>query len=86
MPQQTLFALNSDFIQDRAAALAELSAVAQSDAVRVRVLYRRAFCRDPKHEELQTALDYVRSGEENTDRWQQLAHVLLAANEFVFVD
>ena len=39
-------------------------------------------------EELTVALQFVsRQGDEEAgDRWQQLSHVLLAANEFVFVD
>ena len=96
VPQQTLFALNSDFIQDRASAL--VAAVWPSSSVdeaaeegRIVSLYRRVFSRDPDQQELATALDYVRltdgtSEEEITRRWQQLVHVLLAANEFVFVD
>ena len=96
VPQQTLFALNSDFIQDRASAL--VAAVWPSSSVdeateegRIISLYRRVFSRDPDQQELATALDYVRSTdgtseEEITRRWQQLVHVLLAANEFVFVD
>ena len=93
VPQQTLFALNSDFIQDRAAALAELATRAESDEQRVRWIYRRLFSREPDQAELQTALQYVGKRQETAngetadpDRWQRLAHVLLAANEFVFLD
>lgn len=101
VPQQTLFALNSDFIQDRAKALATLvttqhpTSDADADAKIVRALYRRTFSRDPDAKELATALAFVRS--ETTPatpatpatraaRWQQLAHALLASNEFVFLD
>lgn len=93
VPQQTLFALNSSFIQDRAAALAKLDQVksANSDEARIQVLYRRAFGRSPNSSELDVALRYVRSQSANsktskTTVWQKLSHVLLAANEFVFVD
>ena len=91
IPQQTLFALNSDFIQDRAMAFAKLSAAsaADSDQSRVRWMYQRAFSRNPQPEELKTAVQFVSSigvESEHASRWKQLAHVLLAANEFVFVD
>lgn len=88
VPQQTLFALNSVFIQDRAAAFSRRSANIEDAGQRVKFLYRQAYSREPQGEELQTALQFVsnQAGEEAGDRWQQLAHVLLAANEFVFVD
>jgi Protein of unknown function (DUF1553) len=90
VPQQTLFALNSDFIQDRAVALASLSEIAadKSESERVRYLYQRAFSRPPSTKEVEVALGYVRSQSEDskTNAWQRLAHALLASNEFVFVD
>lgn len=90
VPQQTLFALNSEFIQDRAAALAKLKELttAKDDAERVRLLYQRVFSRPPKPQEVKIAVGYVQSqsGNSKTNPWQRLAHVLLAANEFVFVD
>jgi Protein of unknown function (DUF1553)/Protein of unknown function (DUF1549)/Planctomycete cytochrome C len=94
VPQQTLYALNSDFIQDRAARVAALAKDAASDAdQRVRWIYRRTLARDPEAEELTGALRFVESATPNVageatkaDPWNQLAHALLAANEFVFVD
>jgi cytochrome c553 len=90
VPQQTLFALNSSFIQDRAAALAARKeiAAAETSEERVRLLYRRAFSRSPEPSELELALQYAQAhgGESKTNIWQRLAHALLAANEFVFVD
>ena len=88
VPQQTLFALNSVFIQDRAASLAKRIENIVDAEQRVRFLYRQAYGREPQDEELTVALQFVsRQGDEEAgDRWQQLSHVLLAANEFVFVD
>lgn len=90
VPQQTLFALNSDFIQDRAATLARLTEpeVGSDDEARVRQLYARCFGRLPRAEEVTLALEYIRSQDQSsiTDAWAHLAHALLAANEFVFVD
>lgn len=90
VPQQTLFALNSDFIQDRAVKLAAHSSIASLEDSEQRIvqLYRRVYSRSPDPLELELALKYVTSASK-TDRsgnWQRLAHILLAANEFVFVD
>ncbi|MCA9212098.1 MAG: PSD1 domain-containing protein [Planctomycetales bacterium] len=98
VPQQTLFALNSDFIQDRAAALASSlnlplanEPVSETEAHEfIRAMYRRALSRNPTDAELQEASRFVTSTIHTSDtqptRWQRLAHVLLAANEFVFID
>jgi hypothetical protein len=93
VPQQTLFALNSDFIQDRARALAasvvEIDDATSDDAQRVRAIYRRIFAREPDEKELALATEYVQRNQVPSDAiaaWQRLAHVLLAANEFLFLD
>ncbi len=90
VPQQTLFALNSEFIQDRADALATLASTpGQTDASPshvVRIMYRRAFGREPKAKEIETAIDFVSSRSDRKVGWQQLAHALLASNEFMFLD
>lgn len=95
VPQQTLFALNSDFIQDRAVALASVKEVANAgaDDDRIRTLYQRTYSRLPEPDELQLALRFVQSqtkmsrdGKTATNPWHRLAHVLLASNEFIFVD
>jgi hypothetical protein len=90
VPQQALFALNSSFIQEQAAHLAcrDDVAGAGSDSQRVQALYRIVYARLPTDDELAAILPYVESqvDRESSSRWQRLAHVLLAANEFVFVD
>lgn len=92
VPQQTLFALNSEFIQDRAAKLASLAEATGSDPTeRIQWLYRRVYSRSAESEELKLALNFVNvdaanAEKANANKWQQLAHVLLAGNEFVFVD
>jgi len=98
VPQQTLYALNSEFIQDRAIRVAGLAkSAADNDDQRVRWLYQNLFAREPDGDELQLAIQYVSGAEPAetvtdgdasaaTDRWNLLAHALLASNEFVFVD
>lgn len=90
VPQQALFALNSDFIQDRAAALAALVAKAagDDDAQRIRELYHRVYAREPEKAEQDRILRFVQTngGAAPAAAWQQVAHTLLAANEFSFLD
>jgi hypothetical protein len=90
VPQQALFALNSEFVQDRAKALAALTgqAAGRDDALRVRELYRRVLSREPRPAELDRLLRFVTTGgaKAQAAAWQQAAHSLLASNEFAFVD
>ena len=90
VPQQTLYALNSSFIQDRAAALAQHPSVAagKTREERFRRLHERVLSRPPEPDEVALALEFLLgdSPENENERWAQLAHALLASNEFVFVD
>ncbi len=90
VPQQALFAMNSEFIQDRAAALAaRVGPIAGDDDVRrIRELYRRVYSREPEAAEQERILRFVRDAAQSSSitAWQQVAHTLLAANEFAFVD
>lgn len=108
VPQQTLFALNSDFIQSRAAAVAKLAVqAAVADGERVEWLYERIYLREPDHDERELALAFIArpqsasdaaetsaqdgaavdtAAASDTDRWAQLAHAMMASNEFTFLD
>jgi hypothetical protein len=95
VPQQTLFALNSEFIQDRAKSLVTLmksSSGSEDSNERITWLYRRLFGRDPLSDEMESMLQFVQKAKTNNvdgataDRWQILAHAMLASNEFSFVD
>ena len=90
VPQQALFALNSEFVQDRAKALATLAgkAAGTDDSLRARELYRRVLAREPSAAELSRILRFVHAGDKTAQdlTWQEVAHSLLAANEFSFVD
>ncbi|MCB1234246.1 MAG: PSD1 domain-containing protein [Verrucomicrobiae bacterium] len=88
VPQQTLFALNSAFIQDRAEALVKSPEIrdAASEEDRVARLYRRVFRRAPEPEEVALAKEFLKSSENVGAAWARLAHALLASNEFNFID
>ncbi len=88
VPQQTLHALNSEFVQDRAKALAAAPELQQAgnDQDRLHLIYRRVFSRPPSQEEIALALDFLKACKSPETAWSQLTHALLASNEFHFVD
>jgi hypothetical protein len=90
VPQQALFALNSAFVLEQADSLAASTRGKQpmGDSERVRQLYHRVYARDPDPDELAIALQYIhaQSADAKLDVWTKYAQVLLAANEFMFID
>jgi hypothetical protein len=91
IPQQALFALNSPFVQDRAAAFAAAAtrAVPAGGADRVAWMFRRAVSREPAAAEAADAAAYVESETAAggaAAAWRRFAQVLLASNEFHFLD
>jgi cytochrome c553 len=77
VPLQKLFFLNSELVLTQAAALGRL--IPQLD---LETIYHRAFFRPPSAEESQAALQFLTEG----GSYAQLAQVLLATNEFAYVD
>ncbi|MEJ7593394.1 MAG: PSD1 and planctomycete cytochrome C domain-containing protein [Planctomycetaceae bacterium] len=99
VPQQTLFALNSDFIQDRAVRMASLTKQMNlsTDDHRIVAMVRRTLCRNPTESEVAQAKKFLQDASATTttadgvaadpDRsWILLAHALMASNEFTFLD
>ena len=87
---QGLYALNGPLLARQADALADrIAADAPSDdGERINRAYQRLFARLPTDRERQIGLDWI-GGTTDDDRkaaWQQYAHMLLASNEFLFVD
>jgi hypothetical protein len=92
---QALFMMNSDFVTERAKSLAqEVAAKYSADtAARVRSLYLRVLNRPPAPDELDIALSYVNSfttkfagKRTESDAWFSFARVLIASNEFIYLD
>ena len=86
VPQQALFELNSKFVSQMAEGLANRAraeAAAQSGSALVEALYRAALSRNPTPVEAELTAAYLDGGPE---RLQELAQILLASNEFLFVD
>jgi len=80
-PLQQLFMLNSPFITSQSAAVTR-RVRASGDRVRaIGELYQLLFARPPSAEEMELADEFLAEGS-----WPQYVQVLLASNEFVFVD
>ncbi len=78
-PLQQLFVMNSDFIEERAAALAKAVEAEPDRDAKVRGLYRRLLGRDPGETELRLADEFLK-----TATLAQYAQALLATNEVIF--
>ncbi len=91
---QALFMMNSDFVRDRAGNLADqLLAVRNwSDSDRARQAYLQILTRDPDPADVDGAVSYVSSytsrfaGATSREAWQSYCRVLLASNDFIYVD
>ena len=91
---QALFMMNSEFVAERAGNLADqlLATAGWSEADRVREAYMRVLSREPDASELDGAMSYVagfasRSEDESArDAWQSYCRILLASNDFIYVD
>ena len=96
VPLQSLFWMNSDFIQENAAAFAARLEQLESDPdKRIRLAYQLALNRPPHGNEVAEAMNYLKDyaakitdeGEAvgMTRAWTSLCRVLYASNEFIYV-
>jgi hypothetical protein len=91
VPQQQLFVLNSDFMVASARALAgRLERAETKDEQRIVLAHRWAFGRAPREEEIRLGLRFLRAASvgpaDRLTAWEQYAQVILASNEFVWID
>ena len=91
---QALFMMNSEFVDQRASNIAGrlLEAGGPGDAHRVRQAYLSILSREPDATEIDGALTYLDGfasrleGATPEDAWQSYCRVLLASNDFIYVD
>ena len=81
---QALYLMNSDFAQSAAQGVA--SRLDGSGADRVRQAYRSVLARPPSELESNRALRYVQARPDREAAWTSLCKVLLASNEFHYVE
>src|SRR5262249_20950613 len=81
-PLQKLFVLNSPFLVEQAAALADRLAAEEpgaADRPRIDRAYRLLYGRPPVSEEVRLGLAFLGGAGDRPARWREYAHVLLAA-------
>ena len=91
---QALFMMNSDFVAQRSKNLAAQAMKDSPDvSARLRKLYVKILNRDPAADELDAGLSYVVNFQKKfaakrteADAWFSLCRILIASNEFVYVD
>jgi hypothetical protein len=100
VPQQSLFFLNSPFVMEQACKLVDPPHFQRLDdeTKRVRYLYQLAYQRDPRADEIQLGVRFLRARSASTDPeeqthaqlsltpWERYGQVLLMSNELMFVD
>jgi len=88
-PLQKLFTLNSEFTNELAGSITErlLSDTSlDSNDARIRHAYVLMFARPPTPTEFEIGRDFIHSHENQQVGWQRYAQVLLASNEFLYLD
>ncbi len=89
-PLQGLYALNGPLLTQQAKWIADQVEAENpgDEPSKIAAAYRRLFSRAPRDHEIRLATDYLAdaNSESKSDRWQQYVHVLLATNEFTFID
>jgi hypothetical protein len=89
---QALFMMNSQFVTERAQNLAKqaLDDASLDSAGRVRALYQRILNREATPLEIDTGLSYMegfqKRGASLEDAWTSFSRVLLASNEYIYLD
>ncbi len=83
VPTQALYLLNSDFMKERARHIGERG-YAQPDPVEW--LYLTILGRAPKPHEAERATGFIEGGSDRADALNDLAHILLASTEFLFLE
>jgi hypothetical protein len=90
---QALFMMNSDFVAERARNVSEQIRPEADGQKKVGDLWLRILNREPEAAEVDRALSYIGSfsrkfGAKRTeaDAWFSLSRILIASNEFIYVD
>ncbi|MCA8985511.1 MAG: PSD1 domain-containing protein [Planctomycetaceae bacterium] len=87
VPTQALYFINDPFFHAQAAKLAAIILETPGDDARVLQAYRRLFQREPTPSEQQRAAKFLHNYPGDArEKWSALSRVLLASNEFLFVE
>ena len=84
---QALFLLNHPFALEQTKALAKrIQSEAKEDEERIGRVYQLLYGRPPLPEETRIGLTFLQRKKEKERAWEEYCHVLVCANEFIYVD
>jgi hypothetical protein len=88
---QALFMMNSEFVEERSKGLAELLLKVETPQNRLERAYLRALNRAPAPAEIDAGLTYIQNFRSKFQAaelpaWQSFCRILMASNEFIYVD
>jgi hypothetical protein len=87
VPSQALYFINDPFFHQQANALASLLVQEEPDRARIERLYKMLFQREPSPNEVAQAREFSESyPAEPREKWAAYARVLMASNEFLYLD
>jgi len=87
VPTQALYFLNDPFFHAQASQVASALLTQPDDETRIRSLFQRALQRDPSPSEQSRLMDFVKQyGATLEENWGAVARILLASNEFLYLD
>ncbi|MDB4537746.1 DUF1553 domain-containing protein [Akkermansiaceae bacterium] len=86
VPAQALTLMNDPFVVNEAKRWADSTASIKENQTRIEAMFQQAFARPPSPEELQTTLDWIQSHPSQQAAWQDFAHSLWNAKEFIFLN
>jgi hypothetical protein len=92
---QALFMLNSEFLSERSQNVAKslLAKPSTDDATRLVLAYLRILNRQPAKDEIEQGLTYIEGFKKRAttataeqDAWQSFLRILMASNDFIYLD
>lgn len=86
VPAQALTLMNDPFVVSEAKRWAESTANIEEDRNRIETMFQQAFARHPSQDELKTALAWIQTHPAKKTAWQDFAHSLWNAKEFIFLN
>ncbi len=84
---QALFLLNHPFALEQTKALAKrIQSEAKDDEWRIARAYQLLYGQPPSEEETRIGLTFIQRKKDNGRAWEEYCHILVCANEFIYVD
>lgn len=86
VPAQALTLMNDPFVVNEAKRWADSTANIKENKTRIETMFQQAFARHPSPDELKTTLAWIQTHPSKKTAWQDFAHSLWNAKEFIFLN